>query len=40
MKDELIALMASIRTGTGKFTDVISFIENYYIHQTTAYKKR
>lgn len=38
MRDELITLLSGLKENSIQFTEVISFIENYYQHQPTAFK--
>ncbi|HTM97839.1 MAG TPA: HopJ type III effector protein [Pedobacter sp.] len=38
MRSELAALLADLKINSISFTQVISFIENYYQHQPTAFK--
>ena len=38
MNTQLIALLASLKTNSLPFTEVIAFIEKYYQHQPTAFK--
>lgn len=38
MKQELAALLNSLKQNTTTFKEVIEFIENYYNHQPTAFK--
>lgn len=37
MQAELNNLLAGLKTGEKKFSDVISFIESHYIHTATAF---
>lgn len=38
MRDQLITLLSGLKTNKIQFSEVISFIENYYQHQATAFK--
>jgi len=38
MKQELAALLTSLKQNTSTFKEVIDFIETYYQHQPTAFK--
>lgn len=38
MKQELAALLTSLKQETSTFKEVIDFIETYYQHQSTAFK--
>ncbi len=38
MNEQLHTLLAGVKANTVPFTAVLSFIETYYIHQSTAFK--
>ena len=38
MRDQLITLLSSLKANSIQFSEVISFIESYYLHQPTAFK--
>lgn len=38
MKEQLFDLLIALKEGTATFTEVIGFIETYYLHQSTAFK--
>ncbi|WP_113652587.1 HopJ type III effector protein [Pedobacter namyangjuensis] len=38
MKDQIIQLLADLKSDTVKFSDVIAFIEQHYEHTPTAFK--
>lgn len=38
MRDQLVTLLSGLKANKIQFSEVISFIENYYQHQPTAFK--